>query len=86
MWSISHLPSGPASVNNPLAFHNDTTHMYYPIPGHSIPPTHLSVIPYSSIEMGRYRLQVYQCIMSKVSQYGDISLLKSIRSSSIYDY
>ena len=34
---------------SPLAFHNDTTRMYYPIPGQSIPPTHLSAILYSSM-------------------------------------
>ena len=43
-------------------------------------------IHYTKVEMGRYRLQMYRCIMSIVSRYGDISLLKSIRSSSIYDY
>ena len=38
------------------------------------------------LEMGQYKLQEYQCIMLKVSRCGNISLLKSIRSSSIYDY
>ena len=28
LWSC-----GTVSVNNPLTFHNDTTHMYYPMPG-----------------------------------------------------
>ena len=35
------------------------------------------------LEMGQYRFQEYQCIMSKVSRYSNISLLKSIRSSSV---
>ena len=39
-----------------------------------------------TLKMGRYRLKEYWCIMSKVSRYGDTSLLKSIRSSSIYVY
>ena len=40
-----------------------------------------------SFEMGQYRLQEYQCIMSKVWRYSDASLLKSIRSLSIlYDH
>ena len=40
-----------------------------------------------TVEMGWYRLQEYQCIMSKVSQYSDASLLKSIRSLNImYDH
>ena len=40
-----------------------------------------------TLELGRYRHQEYQCIMSRVSQYSDASLLKSIRSFSIlYDH
>ena len=40
----------------------------------------------SRLEMGQHRLQEYQCIISKVSQYSDASLLKSIRSMNIlYD-
>ena len=37
----------------------------------------------SWLEMGQYRLQEYQCIMSKVSRYSDASLLKSIISLNI---
>ena len=37
--------------------------------------------------MGRHRFQEYQCIMSKVSRYDNVSLLKSIRSLRIlYDH
>ena len=37
--------------------------------------------------MGQYRPQEYQCIMSKVSQYSNASLLKCIRGLSIlYDH
>ena len=40
-----------------------------------------------TLELGRYRFQKYQCIMSRVSQYSDASLLKCIRSLSIlYDH
>ena len=31
LWSISHTPSGTVSVNNPLTFHSDKTHEYYPM-------------------------------------------------------
>ena len=51
-WSVSHMPTGTVAVSNPLTFHSDTTHMYYPIPGYTISPsvtTQFGVLPSPSV-------------------------------------